>query len=949
MNTHTLTILGLVIVMSVGCLCACSGADFPKWPVRNGDFVYSQGWGFPTDWSPATNSGKLNFTMDPLGQNLGTAISTAMIETVEAGSGYYYQYLFLLGGKHRLSCEVSGTDGAQAQITLTSGSDRFGSELATVGSEWKLLQTDIQVQTGDASVSIMSQATAGQKVKFRNVRIDAVSLDSSVVPVAGGASIGGIVLPADPTPAEQYAAYELQKYIAKMTGHIPGLKGRDKTFAGAMVYIGRAATGQKTKLSKLQEDSYVLYWQGNRIDLAGKADQGTLYAVYDFLKQQGCRWVVPGSIGEIVPARKTLAKLKSKLESPDYECRGIMQMAQDFNPGGGEEFGWIAINIEDYFDWFLRNRMNAFWLGSTESYDFGAHRGHGWVQMLNHSYGSTVAPNEKYFKDHPDWYPLINGKREPMCKIPPGFCNQLCISNKGLRDYTVDLILDHFKNNPNSRAFPLSPMDGPSLWCECDECKKLDPPGIDWSKHATEGAVEGMTDRALNYANEVAERVSKVYPDKYIEMYAYGYTLSPPKREKVHKNVFIKYANLGNRGSGPLGLSLMEPDETGSRAAPKRYRWADWREQLEGWKKAGATMAYYNYLEFVHPDLTLFWFYSNSDVLRNLNRHYNCRILMGENENNVMISTVLYNIIFQTVWDVDTDYKAVMKDTCDAYYGPVAKEMLAYNKMMDEAIISSTAYTAEDYRPWDHVDIPLATLEKGRAMLEAAAEKVKDDKNLAKRIAYAQVGHGYLTYVAALYVKDKNPATRDIAKTAFDLANSTRLQHYIRVKYPSVQQLKTFYYPPVIEEKSILLQLPDQWQFKTDPDNKGLTEKWFEGQPDASWKPINITKDWTAQEAGAGYHGAAWYSIDFSLPADKIDGSKLAIQFGAVDGYVDVFLDGVKIGEQKADVGVMWDKAFNIPLPANLVTSASHRLVVRVSKDNFAAGIWQPVKIVKSE
>ena len=32
-------------------------------------------------------------------------------------------------------------------------------------------------------------------------------------------------------------------------------------------------------------------------------------------------------------------------------------------------------------------------------------------------------------------------------------------------------------------------------------------------------------------------------------------------------------------------------------------------------------------------------------------------------------------------------------------------------------------------------------------------------------------------------------------------------------------------------------------------------------------------------------------------------------------------------------------------LPANVSPGKTHRLVVRVKKDNFAAGIWKPVKI----
>ena len=49
-----------------------------------------------------------------------------------------------------------------------------------------------------------------------------------------------------------------------------------------------------------------------------------------------------------------------------------------------------------------------------------------------------------------------------------------------------------------------------------------------------------MTDRALNFVNEVADRVSRVHPDKQIEMYAYASTGPPPKRERVHPNVLVK-------------------------------------------------------------------------------------------------------------------------------------------------------------------------------------------------------------------------------------------------------------------------------------------------------------------------------------------------------------------------------------------------------------------------
>jgi len=44
----------------------------------------------------------------------------------------------------------------------------------------------------------------------------------------------------------------------------------------------------------------------NSLTLAGNSPRGTLYAVYDFLKTQGCRWYLPGKRGEVIPKRGNL-------------------------------------------------------------------------------------------------------------------------------------------------------------------------------------------------------------------------------------------------------------------------------------------------------------------------------------------------------------------------------------------------------------------------------------------------------------------------------------------------------------------------------------------------------------------------------------------------------------------------------------------------------------------
>ena len=929
-----------MILLSASCLFA---QGLREWPLRNGAFRSPQGHGragelagLPNGWSLHSESGQHKAAMGP-SEFLHRA--GAIVSTIEAGHAVLAQEVFLLAGDYRLVVEVMeegySRRSGDIELSVTAAGERLAGQRVRVGNSWAQLTLDVSVPTGKASVGLGCIAPAGNAVKFRSAQLTVKRLHSSPAPLADGRQVGAVILPANASLAEEYACYELQRYVHRMTGAMPGLQGRDAVCDGVRIRLGASADAAIVrKLEGLATDSYVTQIAESEITLAGNTARGTLYAIYDFLAQQGCRWVMPGELGEVVPKRESLSRPKSKTESPDYQCRGFMVMLQDFYPTGGQG-SWRFIDFDAYYDWFLRNRLNGFWGGGTQSHDMGAHRGHSWVQVLNHSYNAIIAPQDEYFKDHPEWYPLVNGKRIPVCNLGPQFNNQLCVSNQSLRDYTVELVVAYFKDHPETVAFPLSPMDGPSFWCECDECKALDPPGIDWSEHVSKGHVTGMADRALNYANEVAQRVSDVFPDKLIEMYAYGYTLDAPVREKAHPNVIIKYANLsGGRGTGPLGESIMAQDVS---------IWQQWRETLDGWNRAEAQLAFYNYLEWEHPDVSLFWFYNTADTLKHLNREYNFRALLGETENNQYVSVMLYNILARTVWDVDTDYREVVRDVCDRFYGRVADEMFDYNMMMSDAIDKSTEWQKPGWRPNEHLDLSLDVLAAGQQVLDRAWAKAAGDAMLARRLARAGFGHACLTYVRTLSEKDKTYASADAARTAFDMANRLRGEHDIMVKLTTVPLLEKFFYPQVTGR--VVLSLPDVWDFKKDPQDVGVGEQWFKKRIDASWQKIRITQDWTAQPVGMGYHGVGWYRTRFSLPPECAEGNALVIYFGAVDGYADVYLDGREIGGQRADVGLMWDKPFTVSLPGDIDLGRPHDLVVRVRKDSFAAGIWKPVNI----
>ena len=905
----------------------------------NGNFSYYQGWGRPAKWNPATESGKHKFTMDPIPraptQEGGLlSMTEAVIETQQSGRGYYFQHMDMLEGDYQLSVDVRGKEGSRSIINVGNAS----SGVLTLAEQWQKITLDFKAVSNSTGIYLYTDSPSDGEVRFRRAKIKVLRLESSPVPFSDNSVLGGIVMPSEPLPTEIHACYELQKYIYKMTGKVPGVKGRDKVFKGKMIYLGRAASSaSSSKLKKLANDSYSIEVSRNRIDISGNEPQGILYAVYDFLKQQGCLWVMPGEIGEVVPQRKSLLAVKDKLESPDYDlvraCKGGYQI---FNPGGGIEAGWNYTDIDATIDWALRNRLNAIWTGGP-TVDFGEHRGHGWIQGSGHSFNASIAPYSRYFEDHPEWYPLVRGKRMAVADMGPRLPNQLCVSNQQLRDYTVDLVLEFFKNNPTSKAFPMNPMDGPNYNCECSECKALDPdPNFKWNQvwgvSGKNWKVPDMADRYLNYISYVAERVSKVYPDKYLELYTYANRV-PPVREKVHPNVMIKYCWHSGRGNA---VSIMDPE---NKLAIKEREW------LDGWLNAGTRcLTYYNYTDWETRDAALFWFFNISDLLKNLKEHYGCRGLMGEVHTHPMAAPMWWAVTTQTLWDTDTDYNQVIIDTCKKFYGSASDEMTAYHQLMDKTILSSNVDQESYYHPNKRYELTLSSLQQGYDLLDKAAVKVKEQPVLNRRIVYARLAHSILTYMRASNEQQKTKAWAKIARKSFDLANKLRSEYNIKVTITGARSLKTFYYPEILaDEFDTVLDLPVTWKFKTDPENKGKDQRWFEKSDYDSWADIKTTDSWTSQ--GYDYHGQAWYTVEFSLPKDAYN-DKLVINFGAIDGYADVYLDGIEIGKLDVEPDNQWDKPFSVVIP-EIKPKKTHRLVVAVRKYRFSAGIWKPVKILK--
>ena len=292
------------------------------------------------------------------------------------------------------------------------------------------------------------------------------------------------------------AADKLAEILKKMSGANFEIK-RSKTIPATGIVIAAVSDfpDLSPELSLPAEDpatrqGYLIVSDGKRLLLLGATTQGVANAVADLLYRLGYRQFFAGSVWEVVSQTAKIEFAGRVTESPDFLFRNIW-------PGYGiwpeetasqKHFNLVNRHVGEYLD-------------------------------TGHMYEAFIARNRTEFAAHPEYYALVNGKRESISGN-----TKLCISNPGLRALMVDYIRKTLKSNPEQTTVSMEPSDGGN-WCQCAECAKLGSPST----------------RAVYLANTVAGMMRQEFPGKRIGMYAYG-EHSPPPQIEVAPEVIITVA-----------------------------------------------------------------------------------------------------------------------------------------------------------------------------------------------------------------------------------------------------------------------------------------------------------------------------------------------------------------------------------------------------------------------
>lgn len=529
---------------------------------------------------------------------------------------------------------------------------------------------------------------------------------SEIVLAEGGRSPFQIVIAEQATPSTRYAAEELQRFLQEMTGaKLPVVT--DATPAGPHeIVVGQSARlkrlGVAIDFKALGAEGYVLRTVGPHLVIAGGAPRGTLYGVYGWLEEHlGCRWFAPG-VSRIPRRQRLVLGELNQTKVPILEYR--------------EPFTFDCFDG----DWCARNRVNSS-SGRLEARHGGKIRfGSG---FFCHTFASLVPP-QKYFKEHPEYFSLVRGKRQD------GYA-QLCCTNEEVIRLCTEGVLAAMKAQPDAFVFSVSQNDT-DKHCECDRCQALA------QKEDSQMAP------VLYLVNRVAEAAEKQFPDKAVETLAYQWTRRPPKTMRPRPNVIIRLCSIECCFSHPLATC----------SSPENQRFV---EDLRGWAKVCNRLWVWDYVtDFAHYLLP----FPNQRV-----RNDNIRLFVQNNVKGIFeqdtyetphseLAALGGYLTAKFLWNPEADENAVMNEFLEGYYGGAAGPIRKYIDLLHDHVERENLHV-HIWAPPSSPHLTTALLVQANALWQEAEKLVAADAEVLRRVQISRMSVDY-----AIVERARNAAAR---------------------------------------------------------------------------------------------------------------------------------------------------------------------------------------------
>ena len=368
-----------------------------------------------------------------------------------------------------------------------------------------------------------------------------------------------------------YAAEELKKYLRMMMPECGDIEiayapdAKDGFRLGLLENFGLPNEAQDPVL----DDVVHIDTTENGGILAGSNPRSVLFAVYRYLRLNGCRWLYPGVDGDYVPMKDIEPQKYHKLA--DHRFRGHCNE-------GAESQQCMLETIEFYAKQELNVYMLEFFVPTSYYNHYYKHQkneanrtpepvsreqvlqwkrqceveiakrglqfhdmGHGWTAE---PFGITNT-ERKVPEESRQYLALLNGKRE-LYKGRPYWTN-LCYSNPVVRSTMADAVLNYAKNHKNVSYLHVWLADLARNHCECENCTKKTP--SDWY---------------MMIMNEIDEKLTAAGLDTRVVFIAYVDTLFAPQELKINNpdRFSLLYAPISRSYCSSINEDTVLPEPT---------------------------------------------------------------------------------------------------------------------------------------------------------------------------------------------------------------------------------------------------------------------------------------------------------------------------------------------------------------------------------------------------
>lgn len=657
---------------------------------------------------------------------------------------------------------------------------------------------------------------------------------------------------------EKLAAKELAGTLQKICGSpfeqvsvaaadAPAFIKKTKAAGQTSILIGSLAErGLAKKLGDLPRGALVLQVDDDTVRITG-VEEGVYYSAIELLEQLGCRWFMPGDLGEVTPELATInVKAQQTVQAPSFPSR------------------WFQMPDKD-----RQMKVRCGGVAFPGGHGLPAPK----VKVDKATGEITPAEDAEYFA-------LVKGKRTTR---------QHCLSNPKLLEYAIAEVK---KSRAAGRGptIGMGPNDGAGF-CECDDCKALD--GGDFDPFSNENSV---TDRYVWFFNQVLKGVEKDYPDTKIAFYIYHSYMRPPLKHQLDPRI-----------TGALAPIALDRVHGFSNPIAPEKSYARWLYQE--WGKIMPELYDRGYWSnLACPGFPFVIVHRLRDEIPECHK-LGLKGWRVETFPNYGTKFPSMYIAGKLMWNHEADVDALMEDCFQKFFGPAAEPMGQYITLMDHALRDSDHATGCSWDMPFHYPAPLR--DQARKLVEQGAKLASGQGIYERRVKMItqtlDMLDAFIAMLDARVQVDFIRAQRELEKLD---AVAGELMAYQPTPMLSAGRFSTYvnymkrFYRPCTEQgykrvtggNQLIAAAADEWDFQIDPARVGEDIGfWREDITGGMWQRIKSSSSSWSNQGLRYYKGLAWYRQTIDVPKDAA-GKRIFFWCGGVDESAKVWLNGKPLG-----------------------------------------------------